>query len=84
MIVAVNGERIANARELARRIGSMAPGNTVKLTVLQGGSEKTVSVTLGELPTQAEASRRGGERGARRASERFRQRLACNSRRLRP
>jgi serine protease Do len=65
VIVAVNGEKIANSRELARRIGSMAPGNTVKLTVLQGGSEKTLSVTLGELPAQVEAARRGGgeERG---------------------
>jgi serine protease Do len=68
VIVAVNGERIANARELARRIGTMAPGNTVKLTVLQGGTEKTLSVTLGELPAQVEAARRGGgdeERGMR-------------------
>jgi len=61
VIVAVNGERIVNARELSRRIGSMAPGNAVKLTVLQGGSEKTVSVTLGELPAQAEARRGGGD-----------------------
>ncbi len=67
VIVAVNGDKIANARELARRIGSMAPGNTIKLTVLQDGNkEKTLSVTLGELPAQAEASRRGDdERGMR-------------------
>jgi serine protease Do len=63
VIVAVNGERIANARELSRRIAQMAPGNTVRLTILQrGSSEKTVSVTLGELPAQAELSR-GGDRG---------------------
>ena len=61
VITAVNGEKIANARELARRIGSMAPGNSVKLTLLQGGSEKTVNVTLGELPAQVEARGRGGE-----------------------
>ncbi len=41
LIVAVNGERIANARELTRRIGSMSPGNSVKLTLLKGGSERT-------------------------------------------
>ena len=61
VITAVNGEKIGNARELARRIGSMAPGNSVKLTLLQGGSEKTVNVTLGELPAQVEARNRGGE-----------------------
>ena len=53
LIVAVNGERIANARELTRRIGSMSPGNSVKLTLLKGGSERTVNLTLGELPAQA-------------------------------
>jgi len=65
VITAVNGEKIGNARELARRIGTMAPGNTIKLTVLQGGSnEKVVNVTLGELPTQMEArGRRGDDRG---------------------
>jgi serine protease Do len=61
LIVAVNGERIANARELSRRIAQMAPGNTARLTILQRGSEKTVNVTLGELPTQAELRRGGGE-----------------------
>jgi serine protease Do len=61
VIVAVNGERIANARELSRRIGAMAPGTTVKLTLLQGGSEKVVNVTLGELPADAALGRRGGE-----------------------
>jgi len=60
VIVAVNGERIANSRELARRIAQMAPGNTARLTILQKGSEKTVNVTLGELPSQAEL-RGGGE-----------------------
>ena len=65
LIVAVNGERIANARELTRRIGSMSPGNSVKLTLLKGGSERTVNLTLGELPAQAGLNRRGGgeERG---------------------
>ncbi|ARQ00975.1 Do family serine endopeptidase [Pseudorhodoplanes sinuspersici] len=61
VITAVNGEKIGNARELARRIGSMAPGNSVKLTLQQGGSEKTVNVTLGELPAQVEARARGGD-----------------------
>ncbi len=71
VIVAVNGERIANARELSRRIGSMAPGNAVKLTVLQGGSEKTLSVTLGELPAQVEARRGGGDEERSQRSNEF-------------
>jgi serine protease Do len=50
VITAVNGEKIQNARELARRIGTMAPNTSVKLSLLQKGSEKTVTLTLGELP----------------------------------
>ncbi|MFZ5690697.1 MAG: Do family serine endopeptidase [Pseudomonadota bacterium] len=62
VIVAVNGERIANARELSRRIAQMAPGTTARLTILQrGSSEKTVNVTLGELSAQAGLNRRGGD-----------------------
>src|SRR5262245_35492690 len=33
----------------------MSPGTTVRLTVLQKGQEKTISVTLGELPNEREA-----------------------------
>jgi serine protease Do len=55
LITAVNGEKIANARELARRIGQMAPNATVKLNILSKGNEKTVTVTLGELPRDARA-----------------------------
>ena len=33
----------------------MAPGASVKLTVLRKGEEKTVTLTLGELPNQREA-----------------------------
>ena len=61
VIVAVNGEKIANARELTRRIGGMAPGSSIKLSLLQGGAEKTVNLTLGELPAQAALNRRGGD-----------------------
>lgn len=55
VITAVNGEKIQSARELARRIGSMAPNTSVKLALLQKGSEKTVTLTLGELPRDARA-----------------------------
>jgi serine protease Do len=56
VIVGVNGNPVRDARDLARQIGAMSPRDTVKLTVLQAGTEKTVAVTLGELPAQREAS----------------------------
>jgi len=55
VITAVNGTPVRDARDLARQIGAMSPGTTVRLTVLQKGQEKTISVTLGELPNDREA-----------------------------
>ena len=54
VITAVNDEPIRNARDLARKIAGFAPGTSVTLKVLQKGSEKTVTLTLGELPNQRE------------------------------
>jgi len=55
VIIAVNGTPVRDARDLARQIGAMSPGTTVRLTVLQNGQEKAISVTLGELPNEREA-----------------------------
>ena len=55
VITGVNGESIKNARDLARKIGSMSPGNSVKVALQRKGSEKTVTLTLGELPNVREA-----------------------------
>ena len=41
VITAVNGKPVADARDLARKIGGMAPGATVKLGVVRDGAEKT-------------------------------------------
>src|SRR5262247_620396 len=55
VITSVNGTPIKDAKELARQIGGMAPGASVKLTVWRKGEEKTISLTLGELPKEREA-----------------------------
>jgi serine protease Do len=55
VVTAVNGETIKDARGLARHIGAMAPGATAKLAVWRKGEEKTITLTLGELPKQGEA-----------------------------
>jgi serine protease Do len=56
VITAVNGEQVKDARDLAKKIGALAPKASVKLSVLHKGSEKTVSLTLGELPNTKEAN----------------------------
>jgi serine protease Do len=55
VITAVNGETVKDARELARTIGGLAPGNSVKLDVLHKGQSKVVNLTLGQLPNSVEA-----------------------------
>jgi serine protease Do len=55
VIVSVDGASVKDARELSRKIGGMAPGTSIKLGILRKGSEKTINLTLGELPMQREA-----------------------------
>src|SRR6202163_1377499 len=55
VITAVNGETVKDARELARTIGALAPGNAVKLNVLHKGQDKVINLTLGQLPNTIEA-----------------------------
>ena len=63
VITSVNGQEIKDARELAKRISSLPPGSNVKLGIVSKGSEKTVNVTLGELPReQREARATPGDR----------------------
>ncbi len=56
IITAVNGDQVKDARDLAKKIGALQPKATVKLDVLHNGSEKSVSLTLGEMPNQKQAS----------------------------
>src|SRR6202142_2375326 len=55
VITAVDGAQVKDARDLAKKIGVLAPKATVKLAVLHKGSEKTVTLTLGEMPAAKEA-----------------------------
>jgi len=59
VITAVDGKAVKDARDLAKRIGAMAPKTSVQLSVLHKGSEKTLTLTLGELPKQQEAKNGG-------------------------
>jgi serine protease Do len=56
VITAVNDSPVHDARELARKIGTMSPGASVKLAVIRKGDEKTITLTLGTLPNEKQAS----------------------------
>lgn len=68
VIVAVNGERIANPRELSRKIALLGPTRKAEVTYSREGAEKTVSVTLASQPNERQASLAG--RGAGREDDR--------------
>jgi len=56
VITSVNGEPVKDARDLARKIGTMSPGATVKLGTIHQGSDKTLTLTLGTLPAEKQAA----------------------------
>ena len=62
VITSVDGTSVADARELARRIGTMAPGTSVKLGLIHQGQEKTVTLTLGTLPSERQAANQQNQR----------------------
>ncbi|MFZ2065201.1 MAG: Do family serine endopeptidase [Xanthobacteraceae bacterium] len=55
VITAVNGTPVRDARQLARRIGTMAPGASITVDLIRDGQQKTVTLTLGILPNEKEA-----------------------------
>ncbi len=56
VITAVNGQSVADPRELARRIADLGPKKSAELTIWRGGAEQTISVTLGAMPNDQQAS----------------------------
>ncbi len=51
VIEEVNGDAIANPRDLARRIAALGPQKTASLKVWRDGKEQQVNVTLGAMPS---------------------------------
>ncbi|HSK73532.1 MAG TPA: PDZ domain-containing protein [Pyrinomonadaceae bacterium] len=48
VIVRFNGEEITSVRKLTRLIGEVAPDHKVNMTVLRGGGEREITVTMGK------------------------------------
>jgi serine protease Do len=55
VITAINGTAVKDSRDLARRIGGLAPGASVKVDVLRNGQAKSLDLTLGEMPADRQA-----------------------------
>lgn len=57
VVTSVNGEPIKDARDLAKRIASMAPGTQAEVTLWRDGKSQVIQLTLGSLPSdQKQAS----------------------------
>lgn len=58
IILALNGERIAEARHLQYKISRLLPGTTIRLRVFRDGRERDVTVTVGAQPERLEPNER--------------------------
>ena len=55
VITAVNGDAVADAHDLARKVAALGPKKAVELAVLRNGSPQTLKVTLGALSDEKQA-----------------------------
>ena len=56
-ILAVNGSKVADSRDLARQIAGFAPNSKVDVRILRGQKEQTVAVKLGKFPSGKELAK---------------------------
>jgi len=52
IILDINGKPVNSSAELRMRVSLMAPGSTVNVKVFRNGAEKSMPLTLAELPTE--------------------------------
>lgn len=50
VIVKINGEDVTSGRKLTRLVSEISPDHTARLTVIRGGSEREINVTVGKRP----------------------------------
>jgi serine protease Do len=56
-ILAVNGSKVADSRDLARQIAGFTPSSKVDVQVLRGQKEQTIAVKLGQFPSGKELAK---------------------------
>jgi serine protease Do len=53
VITSLNAQAVKDSRDVARRIAAIAPGTSVKFVIFRNGQQKTLTITLGELPSSS-------------------------------
>ena len=61
VIVDYNSKKVTDSRHLRLRVAESAPGTAVAMKVLRDGAAKNLSVTLRELPGEAQLAKAGTE-----------------------
>jgi serine protease Do len=61
VITSFDGTQVQNTRELRNRVAATAPGTKVKVGLVRGGKELTLSVTLAEVSGEAAESAVAGQ-----------------------
>ena len=59
VVVAINGQSVADAEDLRLRVSQMAPGTTVKVDIMRDAQKRQLSATLMELPETVERASGG-------------------------
>ncbi len=59
VIVAFNGREIQRSAQLPKWVGALKAGTEAEMTVVRDGEEKTLEVTVGELPDNPQAGMAG-------------------------
>jgi serine protease Do len=57
VITAVNGDKVADPHELARRIAALGPKKTAELAIIRNGAPQTIDVTLGVMPAEKQEAK---------------------------
>ena len=69
VITAFNGDPLEQMRQLPRLVASTEIGRTVPMTLLRGGKEESVQVTVGELRNEPQQVALSGSSGAPRSAQ---------------
>jgi serine protease Do len=56
----VNGTRVADSNALRNTVARLEPGSTATILAVREGQERTLTATLGELPSPERVTTRGG------------------------
>jgi serine protease Do len=56
-IMAVNGAKVKDTGDLARKIGALSPNSIANLDILRSGRAQRISVTLGTFPSSRQLAR---------------------------